>query len=277
MNKDINVKYSYEDRKFVFYNGDQLLGNMSIDQIIKYSVSKIDNSFLKLVDHEPSVHVIEKFLYKLNDNNEIILTSYLDSPVTGNLEMMMKIYNEINNFENKILQNEIKKIESKEIRENISEQINELIYLILNHIMMLIVNISDAIKGDETKTELKSTLMKYSIFINNKINYIIKDTISHYIDDYKLLEVELDQMRKIKSSTNEKIKNIEKEIKNQNNQINKIVEYINIDDIDNLINPQSGGSEQSSPKDSNYNESDYAYNEDYNEPDEKVQYLSENE
>jgi hypothetical protein len=231
--ENIIVKLSQKDNNFIIYEKDKLLGIFGIPHIIKYITSKISNDFLKDIEYESSIEIIEKFFCKFDNNDNIILIGYLNSPIMGNIEIMMKIYSEINKFDQTILQTSIEKIESKIIKNKIIKAIRNLEYLILNHSLKLIVNISDAIKNDNSKNELKINLVKYSIFITNKINYIICDNISDTKTDIILLNAELEQMKNIKSGFEKKFKKLENAIERQNLQIQKIINFIDIDtDID---------------------------------------------
>jgi hypothetical protein len=273
-NESIIIKFSQRDHNFIIYEKDKLLGVFGIAHIIKYITSKISKDFLKTIEYESSIEIIEKFFCKFDSTDNIVLIGYLDSPLMGNIEIMMKIYSEINKFDQTILQNHIEKLESQIIKNNIVKAIRNLEYLILNHSLKLIVNISDAIKNDNSKNELKITLVKYSIFIINKINYIICDNINDTKTDILVLGAELDQMKKIKSNSENKIKKMGNMINEQNLQIKKIIDYIDIEDVESFNNNEL---EIDSDEDNSvnndfdqelinggFNDSDYSYTEESN-------------
>jgi hypothetical protein len=284
--ENIIIKFSQKDNNFIIYDKDKFLGIFGIPHIIKYITSKISNDFLKNIEYESSIEIIEKFFCKFDNNDNINLIGYLNSPIMGNIEIMMKIYSEINKFDQTILQTSIEKIESKPTKNNIIKAIRNLEYLILNHSLKLIVNISDAIKNDISKNELKIKLVKYSIFIVNKINYIICDNISDTKTDILLLNAELEQIKNIKSGFENKFKKIENAIERQNLQIQKIINYIdNSTDIDSdtdiNINIDSD-TKKNTQNNNNYdldlinegfNESDYSYTEETNKKS-NVEYLT---
>jgi hypothetical protein len=273
-NENIIIKFSQKDQNFIIYEKDKLLGVFGIAHIIKYITSKISKDFLKTIEYESSIEIIEKLFCKFDSDNNIVLIGYLDSPLMGNIEIMMKIYSEINKFDQTILQNYIEKLESQTIKNNIIKAIHNLEYLILNHSLKLIVNISDAIKNDYSKNELKLTLIKYSIFIINKINFIICDNISETKTDILVLGAELEQMKKIKFNVEDKIKKMETVINEQNLQIKKIIDYINIDidtDIDTDIDIEDIANFNKDNDDfdkelinGGFNDSDYSYTEESN-------------
>jgi hypothetical protein len=289
---DVNiiVKFSQKDHNFIIYERDKLLGVFGIPHIIKYITSKISKDLLKTIEYESSVEIIEKLFCKFDSNDNLVLIGYLDSPLTGNIEIMMKIYSEINKFDQIVLQNYIESLESQDIKTKIIKAIRNFEYLILNHSLKLIVNISDAIKNNNSKSELKMTLIKYSIFIINKINYIICDNINDTKTDILLLNVELDQMKNIRSNIENKVKKIENTVNEQNFQIKKIINYIDADaddilNLDNLdIDENDNDSDKNSDSNNNleleqngveFNDSDYSYTEESNKKT-NIDYLTPN-
>lgn len=232
--ENIMIKFSPKDHTFMIYKQDKFLGLFGISHIIKYITSKISKDFLKTIEYESSIEIIEKFFCKFDKNDNIVLIGYLDSPLMGNIEIIMRFYSEINKFDQTVLQNNIEKLESTDLKNKIIKAIRNLEYLILNHSLKLIVNISDIIKNDNSKNELKTTLIKYSIFIINKINFIICDNISDTKTDILLLNTEFEQMKNIRSNIEKKVKKIEFIIDQQNSQIKKIINYIDIGDINEI-------------------------------------------
>jgi hypothetical protein len=230
-----SIKFLSEDHRFIIYRGNKILGGFTISQIIKYLTNNISNIFLNNIEYESSVDLIEKYICKYN-NNKITLVSHLESPLMGNIEIMMKIYHEINYFDVNILTKEIDDAEIDiKIKNMIINNMNELTYLILNQSLKIIVNISDIIKNDTKKLDLKNSLIKYSIFITNKINNLLHEKFIQKIKDYQLIEIELEQLKKLKDNTNKKINNIEFMIEKQNLKIQKIIDFIDLDDIENMI------------------------------------------
>lgn len=236
MEKKISIKFIQKEQKFIVYKEENLLGLFTMLGIIKYITSDISTKFLESVEYNQNKEFIEKYFCKKSDDGKIALSGYLDSPIMGNIEVVMKIYAELIKIENNLIQYEINKLENIEERKNITARIKDLFYLILNHSLKLITNISDVIKNDKEKGELKITLIKYSIFITNKINDLLCEKINDCKDEYNLLELEIDHIKKTKSYTEKKINSFEKIISIQKSQIDKIIEYIEIDDMDDIMN-----------------------------------------
>ena len=227
MNKEnIILGYSQKDHRFTIYDHNKLLGGFGIINIIKYITSQISREFLSSVEYESFLETIEKFFCKLDYSplNNISIISHLDSPLTGNIEIMIKIYFDINKFNQEILPNEITKISDKKTK-------NRILSIIEN-----LVNISNAIKDNDTKKELKQSLIKYSIFITNKINHIIANKLNTNQNDIFIINEELQQLQSFKKDNNQKIKKIDETINNQNEKIKKIIDYIDIDNIEDIMN-----------------------------------------
>jgi hypothetical protein len=235
---EVLVKYDTTDNKFIIYDKNRiLLGSLSIIQFIKYITFNTSKNFLKLYDHESAVNVIEKYFCKCSKmTNKVTLLGHLESPIMGSLEMVLKLYSGVNTFASSSLKNELEKMgEEKEVATTIQNKIKEVVYLILNHALKLIVNIFDAIQNDPTKNEIKSMLIKYSIFIVNKINHYIKESTDIKVYGCKNLEVQIVQLEKIKSDTNKKLSTLEEIIKTQNEKINKILDYMDINNFDAIL------------------------------------------
>lgn len=271
-NENIIIKFSQKDNNFIIYEKKNILGVIGIVYIIKYITSLISKDFLNTIEYESSIDLIEKYFCKFDNNGNIFIIGYLESPITSNVEIMMKFYSEINEFKKSSLHNSIEEIKSQIIKNKIEKSIRNLEYLILNHSLKLIVHISNAIKNNNSKNDLKLTLIKYSIFITHKINNIIYTNITETKTDIMILNVEYEQLKNIRSNIDYKIKKIEDIVSNQNLQINKIIDYIDLENED-LISSNSdikssGTNSTVSIKNLNndfvndeFNDSDYSYSE----------------
>jgi hypothetical protein len=262
MEKGLTIKFIQKEQKFIVYREENLLGIFTIMGIIKYITNGISKKFLEMVEYEQNIEFIEKFFCKVNENGEVLLSGYLDSPIMGNIEVVMKIYTELIKIENNLIQYEINKLEDINERKNITNKIKDLFYLILNHSLKLIINISDVIKNDKERELLKYSLVKYSIFITNKINDLMCEKINDCKNEYNLLELEFEQMKKIKNYSEKKLSLFEKKISLQESKIDKIIDYIDIDDMDDIINIEENEEEKSSDREEYvFNDSDNDYSE----------------
>lgn len=236
-NKDNNsskifVKYSPKDHLFTLTKNNSILGTFIIPQLIKYITKNISNEFLKSVEYKSSLDLIEKYICKCDDDNEINIVGHLDSPLMGNIEILMKIYSELSFFETNIISSELEKNDfDDKIKKIIIQKVHDFTYLILNHALKVVVNISNIIKNENNRDDLKTSLVKYSIFIMNKINHLLYENMNQRINDHKVLEIELEQIKKLKGETNDKINLLQYNIDQQNEKIDKILEFVNVDDI----------------------------------------------
>lgn len=265
MEKSLSIKFMQKEQKFIVYKEENLLGIFTILGIIKYITSGVSKKFLDKIEYEQNVEFIEKFFCKINDNGEIILSGYLESPIMGNIEVVMKIYTELIKIEDNLIQHEINKLEDINERKNVSNKIKDLFYLILNHSLRLIINISDVIKNEKEKESLKYSLMKYSIFITNKINDLLYEKMNDCKNEYNLLKLEFEQMKNIKKYTEKKLISFEKKISIQESNINKIIDYIDIDDMDDIMSvidtDQNENSSDNLENNYVFNDSDNEYSE----------------
>lgn len=274
----------YKNHKFTIMIHNGILGVFDVSQIIKYITNRITNLFLKNVEYESLIDIIEKYVCKCDDNN-IIFISHLESPFTRNINHIGELYSDILYFETNYLINELAKTSMNESEKKlIIQKITEFKYVLANHTLKLIVNISNIIKNDDTKQELKSSLIKYSVYFNNQINNIINENINQKINDYKLLEIEVEQLKKIKEYNMQKYRNIEIMNKKIDEKINKILAYLDIDEndidfseFDNENIDQKVNFDQSHSQNPDFKDNDYGYQEETNEINGKtnIGYLSE--
>lgn len=230
-NNAVSIKYSQKEHVFTIYHSDKILGYISIVELIKNFTYDIDKNFLENYDYEHEIPIIENYFYKIK-NGKIIFIDYINSPFMGNIELIMNLINDLYYFENNVLESELLKISNS--KQLIVERINEFNYLLLNHALKLIVKISDIIKNDISKKNLKLSLIKYSEFIMKKINYLIYDIMKNKNSEYNSLKINIDQLTRMTFEFDRKIKIMEDKINIQSDHIAKLLSFININNIDEL-------------------------------------------
>ncbi|ATZ80410.1 hypothetical protein BMW23_0355 [Bodo saltans virus] len=230
---DMMLKYDSVDGKFLLYDRYKtFVGYVTVLQLIKYITNDISKSFLKLCDFESSIAVINKF-FLVHDSNKIILISHLNSPIMGNLDIVFKLYSGVNNFIVNNLQQELSKFETDDtIKNNIKKKIDEFVYLLLNHSLKLLVLLSEISKQNNSNNSIKESLLKNSIVVMNKLNFIIKSEIDNKILQSQSFNQQLKDLESIKLETNKKLDTLETTIKSQEEKINKILDFIQIRDND---------------------------------------------
>lgn len=241
MNNTLIVEFIEDNCEFKIYdNNRNFIGKFTNVQLIKYLTSKINSAFLNDISISSCSNVIELYvcnIYEIDDNIKINLHDHIKSPFMGNIEMMMKLYKEISIFDNKNLLSELDKLPTHDIKERkrITAVIKQFSYLLLNHMLKLIATISDAIKNDYDKKNLKEMLLKYSAAVVYKLSNFMKHEIEIKIDDYKIVQNDLVRLSKIKLEMYKKIDDLQKSVKLQEQQINLLMTHANV------INNISGG------------------------------------
>lgn len=221
------VLYEPNECKFIIYNTNKLLlGSFTCLQIIKYLTENISHNFLNNIEAESSYILIETYVCKIkiiDDDIKLELINHIQSPFMSNLDMLLKLYKGINQYELTKLNIELQKQEiTIQQRKQIKYIINEFIYLLLNNCLKLIAHISDIIKKNDEQIELRSLLLKHSVALVYKITSIIKENQDNKINEIKSLQDDLVKVGEIKLQMFDKINNIEKIIQQQNKQINKL-------------------------------------------------------
>ena len=93
----IVVEHNKDKSEFSFYNFNrQLIGSFNVLQLFKYLNNDVD-TYLVGTHVGASEEVINKYIYNsLKDvNNTCELISHIESPFTGNVELLIKLYADI--------------------------------------------------------------------------------------------------------------------------------------------------------------------------------------
>jgi len=223
----IIVDFNNDDYKFIIYDRNKsLIGSFTSLNLIKYVTSKIYPSFLSYVDNTLCVPIIETYVCNVVndiDSIKINLLNQLQSPFMGSLDMVVKLYQGIHEFEKKSLDAELLKLSDSKIIKKINTIIKQLIYLLLNYSLKLIATISDAIKSDDTKADIKESLVKYSVAIVYRLNNLMKHEIENRVREYDTLQNDLLRMGAVKLEMYKKINELNHSVTIQNKQIEDIV------------------------------------------------------
>lgn len=244
----IIVDFNNDDYKFIIYDRNKsLIGSFSSLNLIKYATSKITPLFLSYTDNTICAPIIETYVCKVVEDDESIkinLLNQLQSPFMGSLDMVIKLYQGIHELEKKSLDVELSKITDSKIEKKLSAMIKQLTYLLLNYSLKLIATISDSIKEDDTKSELKESLVKYSVAIVYRLNNLMKHEIEDRMKDYSSLQNDLLRMAAVKIEMYKKINELNSSVLSQNKQISDIVSKL--DNLSKIQPIHYGGSIKSS-------------------------------
>ena len=224
-NNGIIVETDYNEKKFLFYDKNKnIIGGFTIYEFIHFILSDIKSNFLNNVNSDLSKNIIEKYICRFKDSskkNTIEFLSQYDSPFMGNIEILIKFYTFICDFENNELNNELKKCPSESIQ--IIDKYNDMLYKLLTHTLKIIAIIVDKINSD---TKLKESLLKYSVSIVYKISKLISiqyEIKSNEINKCTQKMLEIQQNRDIVYT---KLDIVQKAIDKQNSEIDLIVRNI---------------------------------------------------
>ena len=179
------VEHIGSEFKFIIKNSNNMIGFFTVGQVFKYINQDIEN-YLIDIDLTISAEIIQKYLYKIDSNDDsnlgYTLISHLESPITGNIDILVKLYSDIVACESKIqleythLNDLTKKLVMKRNR--------KLVYNILSHIIKLFaIQTSTNVQNDTTR----DLILKYTIGAQYKLSTMIQEDIDAniaIIDDY---------------------------------------------------------------------------------------------
>lgn len=211
------VIHDKDSHKFIIKDNDNILGHFTVGQIFKFINSDIEGYLLD-VDLGISVELIK--LYLLNvDNDNVTLVSHLNSPITGSIELLVKLYKDIQYFEEKL------NIEYENLSENTKNLVKlknkNFIYSILVHIIKLFATYTSTNKklSEETKTMITS----YSIGATYKLNSMVKEDIDLNLNKIISLNNDLQNLKQIRENMIVQMARLSKSIVSQNEKIDLLI------------------------------------------------------
>jgi len=239
----IIVEHDKSTHEFTFKNlNKNILGSFNILQLFKFLNNECD-SYLTDVNIGTSDIIISKYLY--NPSNDITKTcdliSHLESPFTGNIELLVKLYTDIIKIEDKI--NEEILTKPRDIAEQIKEKNNKFIYNILIRILKLANTLTEQFKDDHAKREI---LIKYSVGTAYKLSVMTQDDLSIKKMQYETIQTDIDKLKKIQESINTKLNELKQTIDIENSNINVLINHLSNKKIMHGGNKSSSNTSKSS-------------------------------
>jgi hypothetical protein len=214
------VEHDKVNHKFIIYDNSNILGHFTIGQIFKYINSNIEG-YLINVDLGISVELIEKYLIKA-DNEEINIISHLSSPITGNIDLLVKLYKDIQSFEPQL---QIEYEHLNNITKNTVRLRNKtFVYNILTHIIKLFATYTSTNK--KTSEETKSMIMSYSIGAVYRLNTMIKEDIDLIVNKVTVLSDDLGNLKQIRENMSAQMNKLQSTIATQNEKIDSLITNI---------------------------------------------------
>lgn len=227
MNEDKKLMITVNEKlgKISIYDDkNNLLGYFTIDHIIKYLGDIYDTKQQFLKDINPDVYkkakdLIKKLIFKLNYNKkdkyaDIVLHDYTKSGFMGDVEILVRLNNLLCKYQNENMQNDLSKVDPHN-KVKIEQNIRKFIFILLNYTLKLISVISDKIKDNKDKQELKEKLLNYSISTNYKINLFVQEQLKIIHNQNKVIKDALDANLTIKKEIKDNLDQLIKGMQTQ--------------------------------------------------------------
>jgi len=226
-NKDvIMVSHDKKNKKFTFFDqSNSPIGYFTIDQLMKYIGKLQCTDFMPGIDTNVSADIIETFIVKGSTDDygyDIQLISHMNSPFMGNIEMLIKLNNDIKDFENNDLSNYLGKISNKKTERKVNQCIKEFIYILLGHILKIISTVSEHIKDDNTRQKVRESLLRYSCGITYRITNYVLDQLEFQNEYINTLQENMHNIVTIKAALNKKINSLGDLLDTQNRRISSL-------------------------------------------------------
>jgi len=203
------VEHIKETHTFTIKNQNTTIGSFTSGQVFKYINPDIDN-FLLDVTLGTSIDIITKYLCKLEDG-EIILIPHTESPITGNIDILVKLYKDLYDYEQNKLSLEIDLPEQTRFRNR------EFIYMILLQIIKLFSAYTTS--NLQITQNVKDLIMKYTIGAVYKLSVMVKDDIDYNLSHIKNLTEDMSNLNKVRKNMQSQIDAISNAIQTENTKI----------------------------------------------------------
>lgn len=215
----ILLDHDQVNKKFILKSNNIVIGYFTAGQILKYLNQNVEG-YLLSIDSNISQNIIEQYLIK-----DGILLSQLESPITGNIDILIKIYKDVQLFieESKA---ELEKLDEKTIEE-VQKTNKKFIYDILSLVIKLFTMFSGTVSQTKITPELQTSILKYTAGAVYRLSSLLHDDVETLQEKIKLYKSDIDDLKSIKTKFNEKLEQFEKSLEVQNDKIDKIILNIN--------------------------------------------------
>lgn len=220
------IMMEVKDGKFLFNDNNRVfLGSFTGEELVKYVICKSAPSFLPNINSSNSKEIIEKYICKVDldqptDNTKYHIINHLDSPFTGHVEMLVKLYKQIDEFEQTRLTHELSFLPENDAGKA-KKAFYSFILVLLSHILKIISILSEIIKPT-SEQHLNNKLLKYSVSIMHKISTVTKNQISDRLNMIDSLLAEKQKIYNIQQILSNKIEDLEEAINEQDIKINAL-------------------------------------------------------
>jgi len=213
--KKLLVSVNEKLNKFSIFNeNNNLIGYFTIHHIIKYlgDIYDTKQQFLKEIDvvvYQKSKELIKALVFKLKYNkknkySDIIISDYTRSGFMSDIELLIKLNNQLHKYQLEELQNDLSKVDINN-RIKMEQNIKKFIFILLNYTLKLISIVSEQLKDDDDRKELRNNLINYSIGIVYRINLFVQDQLKVINNQQKTIRESLETNIQIKNVIKEKL------------------------------------------------------------------------
>jgi len=229
--KKLLVSISEKLNKFsIFDEKNNLIGCFTIQNIIKYlgDIYDTKQQFLKENDSrnfQKAKELIKVLIFKIKYNkknkySDIVMSDYTKSGFMGDIELLIKLNNQLHKYQLENMQNDLSNVDINN-RIKMEQNIKKFIFILLNYTLKLISIVSEDLKNNDEKKELKANLVNYSIGIVYRINLFVQEQLKVINNQNKSVKESIDTNTQIKYKLKEKLDTLISEIQYQNKIMQK--------------------------------------------------------
>lgn len=199
--------------------GNNGTNQLRISEILMY----VAKDYMSDICTEDTSFYHIKMMFFSCDKDNIVFRSYEKSPITGNLEVLLKISQKIKVYEKNKLEDVLKKSKN---REKCEARIKYFNYALNSHILKVINNIMQLIHGDRRQTDLAHKLQNYAVNMMNKINQYIYHELEIVSKKNDTIENMIDRIAESKRNMQNGIDSLERELNVQNTKLDTYIEKL---------------------------------------------------
>jgi len=222
---------NFQNDRVTVYDGlNKLIGSFTTEHMLKYFADKMDfrNQFLSNLDQKEYMDakiLVKNFIGKGEYDKTaripiISLYSHEQSPLMGDIEVLMKINNSLHQFEKNKLHQELEFIDKK-YRYNVETALRMFIYYMIVHTLGIIDMISRDVSVQLTPG-MKQNLIKYAASLTFRVAQFVQNQIKIVNKRNEELKRLIIISSKLKTLINNKIDNVRDKVNKQNLLLEKI-------------------------------------------------------
>lgn len=206
--KKIYIKYDTPTKRFNFVdNNNRYTGSLTTYDIIKYftKIYNTDNKFLENVNNS-NYELVTNFIGDINEQSHTIsLKDFNTSPFMGDLEMLIKLNDNLQQFEKNELEKELNFV-SEKMRERIRGIYYRFVIAIIEYTIRLISSLSDIMIGhNEKDARVRSNLILYSSKLIYRLSKYTELQLKFILEKNKKINKNMELSRKLRELVNKRL------------------------------------------------------------------------